>query len=82
MPGSFCGEAVQTAALLQGVLACHSLAKKKNVHRSRSDMIDCSDLPSWVLLRFGFFVCLGFVLWFWGFFPTAFFFCCSCQLTN
>lgn len=32
-----------------------------------SDMIDCSDLPLWALLRFSFFVCLGFVLWFWFF---------------
>lgn len=40
---------------------------KKDVHRSHSDMIDCSDLPLWVLLSFGFFVCLDFVLWFWFF---------------
>lgn len=55
VPGSFCGKAADTAALLQCVLACHSLAKqKKNMHRSHSDMIDCSDLPLWVLLHFSF----------------------------
>lgn len=62
----FSVEKQQRQQLLQCVLACHSQTKK-NMHRSHSDMTDCSDLPLWVLLHFSFFVCLGFVLWVWVF---------------